>query len=219
MKHGKFGICLAFYAILGFVLALLKQPLLCGLLLGFVIMAEGDRWTVRQVLQAFMLSLVVTFFLDITYTMASFVPMIFGFMYSFVNGVQRVVSILVYAGALVLGIIGILRVVKDQDAGLPLLSQLAWRIYGEQKPRPVRHPVYPQQPYVQPMQYPPQQAQPMPPMQGQPGVPQPPMPTGPVAPQPQPQVIPAAPQPPDLLSQTTQLPQPLVQPEQPPQQQ
>jgi len=170
LKKGKFGLRLAFYAVLAFVLALLKQPLLCGLLLGFVIFAEDDGWAVRQVLQGFMLSLVSTFAVDTVFSLASLVvPTSFGFFYDFVFGVLRVISCLVYAGVLVLSIMAILRVCRDQDANLPLLSNLSYHAFGEQKPpKPVNHPVWPQQQPMQP--YPPQQ--PGQPMQGYPAPPQ-----------------------------------------------
>ena len=57
MQKGKFGVCLWFYAVLAFVLAFLGQTLLCGLLLGFVILAEKNEWLSKQVMQAFFLTL------------------------------------------------------------------------------------------------------------------------------------------------------------------
>ena len=60
MRKGKFNIVLPFYAIVGFVLAMLGQVLLCGLLLGFVLVAERDEWASRQCMQAFFLSLVMS---------------------------------------------------------------------------------------------------------------------------------------------------------------
>ena len=55
MQKGKYGIYLWFYAAIAFILAILGQTLLCGLLLGFVIVAERDEWLSRQVIQAFCL--------------------------------------------------------------------------------------------------------------------------------------------------------------------
>ncbi len=55
MQKGKYGLYLWFYAALAFILAILGQTLLCGLLLGFVIIAERDEWLTRQVIQAFCL--------------------------------------------------------------------------------------------------------------------------------------------------------------------
>lgn len=212
MKKGKFGLCLSFYAVLAFVLALLKQPLLCGLLLGFVIVAEDDRWAVRQVLQAFMLSLVSTFVLDTVYTLAGIlVPYSIGFFYDFAYGVLHVVSCLVYAGVLVLSIMAILRVCRDQEANVPLLSNLSYHVFGDQKPpKPVKQPVWPQQPMQQP--YPPQQA-PQQPVQGQMPMQGYPMPSQPMQ---QPQGAAPVPQPMPDMQQTMQIPQvPVTPPAQP----
>lgn len=226
MKQGKFGLCLAFYGVLSFVLALLDQPLLCGLLLAFVLVAEGDRHTVRQVLQGFMLSLVVSFCLSISYMVGSFVSVPFRILlrwpnYEFNNTVQTVFSVLIYAGALILSIMAILRLIRGQEANIPVLSNLAYTIMGEKKPRPVKQqPLYPQGNYPQPpMQYPPQQGA-MPPMQGQPGVPPQPYPVPPQGPQPPqapaPMAQPAAPAEPPAPA--PQQPQPATPEQQPPQQ-
>lgn len=229
MKQGKFGICLSFYAILSFVLAVLNQPVLCGILLGFVILAEGDRWAIRQVVQGFLLSLVVSFFTGISYAVGSWASIpfrvVFGWYnnYDFVNTVQGVFSFIVYAVAIVFSIMAILRLCHDQEANLPLLSPLSYRIFGEQKPRPVKQqPVFPQGNYPQPpVQYPQQmQGQPMPPMQGQPPVPPQSMPPFqvPQVPQP-PQGAAPAPQPVPDLPQNPAVPAPAAQPEQQPPQQ
>ena len=58
MRKDKFGICFNFYAVLGFVLALLGHTTLALLLLGFVIVVHQDQWLTIQVMQAFFLSLV-----------------------------------------------------------------------------------------------------------------------------------------------------------------
>lgn len=210
MKKGKFGISLAFYGILAFVLALLKQPLLCGLLLGFVILAEDDRWTVRQVLQGFVLSLVVSCCLDIGSVVGTVVSMPFQFLFRWTHYdfaglasfVRFVFVFVIYMGALVFSVLAIMRLRKDQEANVPLLSNLSYRVYGEEKPRPTKQPVYPPQGYQPPMPYPPQQ--------GQAGAPQPPMQGYPMPPQGGTVTPPAAP---DLQGQTAQLPYPLVPPE------
>lgn len=164
MKQGKFGLRLAFYAILAFVLALLKQPLLCGLLLGFVLLAEEDQWAARQVLQGFMLSLVVFFFMDIAFAFSSLISIHPNFFSSFLTGVQWVVSLLAYVACAVFAILGIVRVSRDQEANLPFFSNLAFQAFGQKKPQPVKQ-VYPPQGYA-----PPQQPMPVPPaFQGQAG--------------------------------------------------
>ena len=58
MRKDKFGICFNFYAVLGFVLALLGHTTLALLLLGFVIVIHQDQWLTMQVMQAFFLSIV-----------------------------------------------------------------------------------------------------------------------------------------------------------------
>ena len=58
MRKDRFNICISFYAVLAFVLAILGQTLLCGLLLGFVIVIQKDEWLTKQVMQAFFLALV-----------------------------------------------------------------------------------------------------------------------------------------------------------------
>ena len=57
MQKGKFGICLWFYAVLGFIFAIINQTLPCLLLLGFVIAAEQNEWATKQVMQALFLCL------------------------------------------------------------------------------------------------------------------------------------------------------------------
>ena len=151
MQKGKFGVCLWFYAVLAFVLAFLGQTLLCGLLLGFVILAEKNEWLSKQVMQAFFLTLassLVGSVLDILNVFRS-IPFVG-------NGITGLVSLII----LVFCIIAITKVVKEQDAGLPLVSKLANRAFGllEQKvytqaapaqpvqPAAPAQPLYPQQP-------------------------------------------------------------------------
>ena len=58
MRKDNFGICFSFYAVLGFVLALLGHTTLALLLLGFVIVVHKDQWLTMQVMQAFFLSII-----------------------------------------------------------------------------------------------------------------------------------------------------------------
>ena len=51
--------------------------------------------------------------------------------------VFALVTNLVYLAAIVLSIVAIVRVLKDQEADLPGFSALAYRAFGKQKPRPV----------------------------------------------------------------------------------
>ena len=162
MQKGKLGICLPFYAIVGLILALLGQTLLCGLLMGFVIVAEKDEWTSRQTMQAFFLSLfvsVVSYILDVL-NITREIPLVNVALNTVFGVIEGVVGLLV----LIFVIIGLTRVVKGRDAGIPVLSKLAKRAFGivEQK-------VYTQMPgsYQAPSQppVPPQNSQSNPPQQ------------------------------------------------------
>ena len=128
MQKGKFGIYLWFYAMLAFVLAFLGQVLLAGLLLGFVIVAEKDEWVIKQVMQAFGLAIfasVVGEVLDIINVFGS-VPFIGSLFSTVFNVIETLVAILI----LVFCIIGIVRVCKGQDAGVPGFNRLANRAFG-----------------------------------------------------------------------------------------
>ena len=126
MQKGKFGICLWFYAALAFVLAFLGQVVLCALLLGFVIAAEKNEWVIKQTMQALFLSLfsavvsaVLSIFdvFDSIWFFRSVVSVI-------VSVIMGIVSLLILIGV----IVALVRVTKDKDANLPLLSKLASRI-------------------------------------------------------------------------------------------
>ena len=164
MKKGRFGIVLSFYVILAFICVILKLPILCALLLGFVVLAEKDEWAGRQVLQALLLSIVVTFFNDVVTWGVSFISL------PFLSGVPAmaasVISILVYVAAIVLSILAILRVMKDEEADLPLFADLAYRAYGVRKPKPAPGQYPP--PYTPGVQQP---GQPVPPQYGSPAAP------------------------------------------------
>ena len=133
MQKGKFGICLPFYAILGLVLAFLGQTLLCALLMGFVIVAEKDQWASRQTMQAFFVALFMSLVHEVLNILNVFrdIPLVGGVFTTVFNVIEGIISLLV----LIFIIIGLTRVVKGRDAGIPLLSKLANRAYGivEQK--------------------------------------------------------------------------------------
>ncbi len=128
MEKGRFGIYLWFYAVLAFILAFLGQILLCGLLLGFVIVAEKNEWLTRQAMQAFFLSIfasIVGRILDIlnVFQRIPIIGTVFGVIF---GAITSLVSLLV----LIIVIVSLFKVAKGQDAGVPLLSKLANRAYG-----------------------------------------------------------------------------------------
>lgn len=144
MKKGKFGIVLCFYPILAFAAVILQAYWLCAVVLAAAVFLEKDEWAGRQTMQACLLGAVVWFFGNAAQTLAALIPI------PFVSGILRtvatVLSVIVYLGGLILSILAMIRVMKEQDAGIPLLSDLACRVYGNRPAKPV---VYPQ-PYGQP---------------------------------------------------------------------
>ena len=144
MKKGKFGIVLCFYPILAFAAVILQAFWLCALVLAVAVFLEKDEWTGRQTLQAGFLAAVVWFFSNAFRTLASLVPI--PFLSDIVRTVATVLSVIVYLGGLVLSILAITRVMKEQEADLPLLSDLAHRVYGKRPAKPVSY----SQPYGQP---------------------------------------------------------------------
>lgn len=155
MRKGKFHLVLCFYPIVAFACVILQQPVLCALVLGLCVFLEKDEWAGRQTLQAWILSLVVSFFSGLVPWAVSLFTI--SFVSDFLSTAASVVSAIVYAGAIVLSILGMTRVLKDQEANLPLLSDLAYRAYGMRAPKPMPGqypppftPQYPGQPPVPP---------------------------------------------------------------------
>ena len=125
---GKYGIRLAVYGVLAFILAYLGSTTLLFLLLGVVLLAEKNEWATRQVLQA-----VVLYF---TATLLKNVIGLFDFMYNiaFISVVWGVIVKVIYAiikyGVLILVLDSIIKNLKDQDAELPLLNKVVDWMYG-----------------------------------------------------------------------------------------
>ena len=114
MRKDNFGICLSFYAVLGFVLALLGHTTLTLLLLGFVIVIHKDQWLTMQLMQAFFLSILSGIVSTII-----LIATCFGI-------VTSLISLII----LVMAIVGISKVAKEQDANLPLVKTFAEKAFG-----------------------------------------------------------------------------------------
>lgn len=188
MKKGKAGICLGYLAALSFLLVIFNQPLLCGLLMLVAIFVEKDEWLSRQSMQAFLLVLasnLLTSFLPNVFTTYGTLSLIG---YSALTIVLSVLSLCVSIIALVFAILAITRVVKENEADIPIAASFAYKAYGFVKPS-FTPPV--QQYYQPPVQQAPQAQQP--PMQQQQTAQQ----QQPVAPQ-QPYVAPDQPQQPPM---------------------
>ena len=129
MEKGKFGIVLAFYAVLAFVLAFLGQTLLCGLLLFFVIAAEKSEWASKQVMQAFfllLLSSVISSVLGFGSSLFGSIPILGSIIATIIRVVKGIISL----AFLAFEILGIVNVCKGKDANIPVFSDLAGRAFG-----------------------------------------------------------------------------------------
>lgn len=133
MRKGKFGLTLAFYPIAALVCVIVKQPVLCALVTALAIFVEKDEWAGRQSLQALCLGIFLWFFSDLLPWGTSFFPI--PILKQILQAGAAVLSVLLYLAVILLSILGILRVMKEQEADLPLLSDLAYRAYGKKKPR------------------------------------------------------------------------------------
>ena len=151
MKKGKFGILLCFYPIAAFAAVILNSVLIAAALAAAAVFIEKDEWTGRQTLQACMAAVIVSFFrgLSLAADGLPYIPVLS----SVFSAAAGILSFLVYLAAIVLSILCILRVAKDEEANFPLLSSLAYRVYGKVRPKPA--PVqYTYQPVQQPGAYP-----------------------------------------------------------------
>lgn len=128
MKKDRFGICLTFYAVLAFVLAILGQTLLGGLLLGFAILAVQDEWLTKQTMQAFFLSLisglVSTIVSAISWTYN--IPLLGVAMSGFFGVLTSIISLII----LILAIVGLCNVARGKEAGIPLCKGFADKAFG-----------------------------------------------------------------------------------------
>ena len=109
MRKGKFGLALAFYPIAALICVIIKQPVLCALVTGLAIFSDFLPWA------------------------ASLCPI--PLIKQVVQTGATVLHVLVYLAAILLSIFGILRLMKEQEADFPLLSDLAYRAYGKAKPK------------------------------------------------------------------------------------
>ena len=145
MKKDNFGICLSFYAVLAFVLAIFGNTTVLALLLGFVILVHKDQWLIRQVMQALFLGMVASIVNIIIGVISPIYSIpILGHVISVTLGAaSSIIDIII----LVIAIIAIMRVSKGQEAEALFVKGFAVKAFGI-----VRKAVYAQPP-VQNMQY------------------------------------------------------------------
>lgn len=136
MRKDRFGICLTFYAVMSFLLCILDQSLLCGLLLGFVILVEQDEWLTRQCMQGFFLALVfgvINWILSGIASAASVlnvVPVLGSLVSGAVTGFFGFIFSIVALVFFIFGLVGLFRVAKGRDAGVPLCKGYVDKAFG-----------------------------------------------------------------------------------------
>lgn len=128
MRKDNFGICLSFYAVLGFVLALLGHTTLALLLLGFVIVVHKDQWLTMQVMQAFFLSIISGIVSTIIGIISPIykIPLLGALIATVFGIITSVISLII----LIMAIVGISKAAKEQDANLPLVKTFAEKAFG-----------------------------------------------------------------------------------------
>jgi hypothetical protein len=130
MEKGKLGLRLSFYAVFAFILAWCGYTTLLFFLAGVVLLVEKDEWTLRQVMQAFGLCILVTvirsvfgivdFISDIP-----FVGVAWGVILSVIYGIIDLV-------VLISTIIAILNNLKGKDANVFLIRKFVDWAFGGQ---------------------------------------------------------------------------------------
>ncbi|GHU60282.1 hypothetical protein FACS1894171_1130 [Clostridia bacterium] len=126
MKKGNHGVSLIVIAVTAYIFCLIQSPLAILLVCAFALFAEKDEWLNRQALQALVLSLVYS----VTYLAISEV---FILLLKFLGAIKVYTSVIsdvrewftgiLYYAFLLVGIIGLLRVLKGKE-GLPFLNKL-----------------------------------------------------------------------------------------------
>lgn len=128
MKKGNFGIRLAFYGVLAFVLAYLGSTTLLFLLAAVAIYVEKDEWASRQVMQAIIVCFAASVLRNVLYDIDIIgdIP--------FIGSVWSVLTSIIYSVidllVLVLCVVGIIKNLKDQDADIPVAKNIADWAYG-----------------------------------------------------------------------------------------
>lgn len=147
MEKGKFGVRLSFYAVAAFIFAILGYSTALILLAGVVIVGEKDEWAGRQVIQAVCLQF-VSGVISAFFSLFSFfysIPFIGAVWGTVVGVVESIISLII----LIFAIIGLVKVAKGKEAGVPLADKFANWAYGKMTVK--QQPIY-QQPMQQPMQ-------------------------------------------------------------------
>ena len=132
---GKYGLSLSFYAVVAFVLAVFNETLWCFALLGFVLVAENNVQTSKQVMEATLLSV---FHSAVVIVLNAISGAIYGalgalefmgFIFGIVDTIFGALEGLVAIAVLVFAILAIINVLKGKDAEVPGIHALANKLF------------------------------------------------------------------------------------------
>ncbi|MFV0352799.1 MAG: hypothetical protein ACK5JF_10930 [Oscillospiraceae bacterium] len=175
MKKGKFGVALPFYAVLAFVCAMFGFSTGALLILGVALFVEKDEWTTRQCMQAFFATFIVSC-LGILTNILQRIRMVMNYGSAFdvftkiIGIIDGPIRLVLELFVLALLLLGVTKVMRGQEANLPVFSTWAYKAYGyvrqvtvpvqpQYQQAPQQQPQYPAQQPQAPQQYPAQQPQ------------------------------------------------------------
>jgi hypothetical protein len=130
MAKGKLGINLTALAILAFVLCFFGFLEVLILLVAYALLIEKDAWLTRQTFQALYLRIAYAVATTVLGWFFTILNTFFGW-FRWYNGASAMASahdflnILLSIGLFILAAIAVLRLLKNKDAGLPLINHLA----------------------------------------------------------------------------------------------
>lgn len=159
MLKGKLGITLSAVAILSFVLAFLGYVQILVLVVGYALIVEGNNWLTKQTLQALYLGLAYVIVNTILGGFFGAISYFFGklnieILLDGIGKIQVICDGIVTLGVLVLCVIAIIKLLKDQDANLPIFGNLADKSLGIIKVKAAPQQQQYSQPQSEPVQAP-----------------------------------------------------------------
>jgi uncharacterized membrane protein len=145
MTKGKFGIVLPAIAVLTFVCAFFGFIEALLLLLGYVLIVEANSWLTKQTLQALFLAISVAIAEIITKWIFGGMITLFNLIRAFglinpLANIQTFILAVISVFALALCVLAFIKVIKEQDANLPIFGDLADKSLGLFTPKPVKTP-------------------------------------------------------------------------------
>ncbi|MEA4888185.1 MAG: hypothetical protein VB070_01780 [Clostridiaceae bacterium] len=171
MNLGKFGLSLSALAILAFIISFFSSTQTIGALLVLVLflayaaILEKDQWLTRQVLQAIYLNLAyLVAYTVISWIMTAILALFAQFnAYQAVSSIDQIFSVLKFlllVAYFVFSLLAVLKLAKNQDAGVPMVGPLVDKTLGIFRPQAApAAPVQPVAPaYQAPAAYQPQTA-------------------------------------------------------------